>query len=140
RLEHVLDRVALFADRAREIVDADRSAAELVDDGLQELPIHHIQARDVDVEHAQARVGYFASDAALRFHFGVVAHPAQQAVGDARRAARAAGDFARPGAFDFDFEQARRTLDDARELVGRIELEARDDAEAVAQRVRQHAR
>ena len=37
------------------------------------------------------------------------------------------------------FEQPRRARDDARQLLRRVELEPRDDAEAVAQRVGQHA-
>ena len=70
----------------------------------------------------------------VALHFGVVAHPAQQAVGDARRAARARGD-AR-GAIDVDghAEDAGRTRDDFLELADGIELEALHDAEAVSQR------
>src|SRR5205823_14748252 len=64
RLEHVLDRVALLADRGREIVDADRSAGELVEYAAQKLPVHHVQARRVDVEHRQRGVRDFSRDAA----------------------------------------------------------------------------
>src|SRR6185312_17074488 len=48
RLEHVLDRVALLADGRREIVDADRAAAELVEHAAQQLPVHHVEPQRVD--------------------------------------------------------------------------------------------
>ena len=45
RLEHVLDRVALLADRGGEVVDADRPAGEFLDDGRQQLAVHHVEPR-----------------------------------------------------------------------------------------------
>ena len=73
------------------------------------------------------------------FHLRIIAHAAQQPVGDARRAARAACDFPSACRVDLDLEQLRRALHDARELLGVVELEPRHDAEAVAQRIGQHA-
>src|SRR5690606_32066563 len=70
---------------------------------------------------------------------GVVTHPAQQAVGDARRAARAAGDLAGAIRFAVDAQDPRRTAHDPGQLLGRVELQALDDAEAVAQRRGQQA-
>ena len=69
----------------------------------------------------------------------IVAHAPQQAVGDARRAARAARDLQRALVGVAHVEQLRRARDDARQLLRRVELQPRDDAEAVAQRVGQHA-
>ena len=45
----------------------------------------------------------------------------------------------RAGRVDRHRQQAGRAVHDARQLVGRVELQPRDDAEAVAQRVGQHA-
>ena len=73
------------------------------------------------------------------FTSAIVAHAAQQPVGDARRAARAARDLEAAVGVDRHLEQAGRAADDARELLGAVELEPRDDAEAVAQRIGQHA-
>ncbi len=44
-----------------------------------------------------------------------------------------------PVGVDRDRQQLRRARDDARQLLGDVELEPRDDAEAVAQRIGQHA-
>ena len=71
---------------------------------------------------------------------GVVAHAAQQAVGDARRAARALRDARRALGVDGHAEDAGRARHDALELGDGIELEALHDAEAIAQRRGQQAR
>jgi hypothetical protein len=88
---------------------------------------------------ASARSAMSSVDAAVALDLGVVAHAAQQPVGDARRAARAARDLQRAGGVDGHVQQPRRARDDARQLLGRVELQPRHDAEAVAQRVGQHA-
>jgi hypothetical protein len=64
----------------------------------------------VHVQHGQRRVGHRGGDAAVGAHLGVVAHPAQQAVGDARRAAGAAGDLEGAGVVDLHVEQAAERL------------------------------
>ena len=65
---------------------------------------------------------------------GVVADAAQQAVGDARCAAGAHGDFGGAVAVDGDAEDFGGALDDEAEFVVGVELEAQQDAEAGAQR------
>jgi hypothetical protein len=70
---------------------------------------------------------------------GEVAHAAQQAVGDARRAARALGDLGRAGGVDRHAEDAGRAVHDAGQLGDVVELEPLHDAEAVAQRRGQQA-
>ena len=95
RLQHVLDRVALLADRRGEVVDADRAAGELVEHRAQQLAVHHVEARRVDVEHRERVVGDVARDLAVGAHLGEVAHAPQQPVDDPRRAARAARDLER---------------------------------------------
>ena len=57
RLDHVLDRVALLADRRGDVVEADRAAVEAVDHRLEQLSVHHVEAVRVDVEHRQRQVG-----------------------------------------------------------------------------------
>jgi hypothetical protein len=53
-------------------------------------------------------------DAAVGLHVGVVAHPAQQPVGDARRAARAARNLEGTFGVGRHVEQAGRAVHDAR--------------------------
>jgi hypothetical protein len=65
-------------------------------------------------------------------HLGEVADPAQQAVRDARGAAGAPCDLVRRVLVDRNAEQLRAARDDARQVLGRIEVEADDVAEARA--------
>ncbi len=60
---------------------------------LEIAPVHLVEADRVDVEQAQRAVGDRAGDGRRALDDGEVAHAAQQAPGDARRAARALGDF-----------------------------------------------
>ena len=73
-------------------------------------------------------------DHALTAYFDEVAYPAQEADGEAGRAPGAAGDLARPARGQLDAEELARAVDDGLELLLAVELEAGDDAEAVAQR------
>ena len=70
---------------------------------------------------------------------GEVAHPAQQAAGDARRAAGAAGDLVRAVLAHADAEHPGAALHDELQLLDGVELEPDRDAEAVAQRRREKA-
>ena len=138
-LDHVLDGVALLADAGRDVVQAHRAAVEAVDHGFEQLAVHDVEALRVDVQHGQRLVRDVLRDVARALDVGVVAHAAQQAVGDARRAARAPRDLDAALFVHRRLEQAGAALDDARQLLGRVELQPRDDAEAVAQRIGQHA-
>ena len=109
-----------------------RAAGKLVDDRAQEFPVHHVEASEVDVEHRERVVGDGARDCAIGAHLGEVADAAQQPVDDSRCAARAAGDLQCAVGFDRDLEEARGLRDYLRQFRWSIELEARDDAEAVA--------
>ena len=74
RLDHVLDRAALLAERRREALDADRAAVELLDDRQQELAIHDVEAERIDVEHVERRLRHVVGDAPAGLHFRIVAH------------------------------------------------------------------
>ena len=100
RLDHVLERAALLADRGGETVDADRTAVELLHDREQQPAIERVEAPRIDVEQVERGVRDRLVDAAAALHLGVVAHAPQQPVGDAWRAARALGDA--PGAAGVD--------------------------------------
>src|SRR5208337_1116193 len=126
--------VRLLADRRGEAVDADRAAVELVDYRGQDRAVHLVEAARVDIEQLQRRKRDFARYDPRLVDLGEVAHPAQQAVDDARRAARARGEFARAVLVVFDFEQPGRTADDLRQLLMIVELEMKLLAETVAQR------
>ena len=74
------------------------------------------------------------------FHGRKVAHPAQQAAGDAGRAARAARDLGRTVGAHGHLEHAGAARDDRSELGVGVEIQAHGNAEAVAQRRGEQAR
>ena len=73
-------------------------------------------------------------------HLGEVAHPAQQAVRDARRAPAAPRDLPRALRLDGHAQDAGGARDDEREVGLGVEVEAVHDAEAAAQRRGEQAR
>ena len=95
--DDLLDRVARLGKRGGDGLDADRAAAKTERDGVEITPVHLIEADGVDVEQFERPIGDFAGDEGCRFDDGEVSDTAQQAAGDARRAARAARDLV--GAF-----------------------------------------
>ena len=130
----VLDGVGLLAERRGHRVHADRPAAELVDDRAEQPAIDFVEAAIVDLEHAQRGLRDLERDDAVGAHLGVVAHPVQQPVGDARGAARAPGHLARRLRIDRRGEDAGRAPDDLVDVVHGVEVEPVDDAEPGPQR------
>ena len=84
------------------MLEPGRAAVEAFDQRHHQLAIHQIETVGVDVEHLQRGSGDHRADHAGAPHFGVIAHPAQQSIGDARRAPRATGDLV--GTFFLDDE------------------------------------
>ena len=70
-------------------------AAELVDDGEQQLAVDLVEAVLVHRQQRAGVAGHGGGDDARGADLGEVAHAAQQAVRDARRAPAAARDLAR---------------------------------------------
>ena len=92
-----------------------------VDGGLIELEVAAVEdhavggaegeAAAVDLQAGQGHVGEGAVDAAVPLDLGEVPDPAQQAVGDARRTPRAAGDLQRAALLAGHAEDARAAPD-----------------------------
>ena len=118
-------------------VDADRPAAELVDDDAEQPAIDLVEALLVDLEHLHGGAGDLDRDDAVGPHLRVVAHAMQQAVGDARRAARSPGDLGGRLGIDRRAEDARRAAHDLVDVGDGVEIEPVHDAEARAQRRRE---
>ena len=64
----------------------------------------------------------------------IITHAAQEAVGDARRAARAARDLSDPIILARHGQNRGRPFDDLRQRLWRIKIQAKNKAEPVAQR------
>ena len=92
RLDDILQRAALLADGRGNAVDADRAAIEALDDGVRSLRSSVSNPSRIDLQQIERRIGDRLIDVAVGPYLRVVAHPAQQPVGDTRRAARALRD------------------------------------------------
>ncbi len=140
-LVEILDRPAVLAHRRGDRLDPRRAAAVDLDQHREDPPVELVEAEVVHLEERQRLLRHREVDPrGVRVDLGEVAHPAQQPVGDARRAAAPARELVEAGGVGGDPEDLRRALDDARQLLGRIEIEPVDDAEARAQRRRDEPR
>src|SRR5262249_16757089 len=85
------DRLFFLAVGGRDSADAYRTAVEFFDDRRQQFAVDFIQTVTVDLHPVERVGGHFAGDSPVEFDLGVIPDAAQQAVGDARRAARPRG-------------------------------------------------
>lgn len=85
RLNNILDRLLLFTNGGGQIIEPYRSTEELIQYGQQQLAIHIVEALLIHIQHIEGLSGHLGTDMAIGADLGVIAHPAQQAVGDARR-------------------------------------------------------
>ena len=85
---------------------------------FEQFAVHQIKALRIDVEHGQRAVCNVQRDLTCAFDIRVVAHPAQQAVRNARRATRAPGNLKTALVVGWHLEQASAALDDASQLLG----------------------
>ncbi|KAG0926324.1 hypothetical protein G6F31_018429 [Rhizopus arrhizus] len=134
RFDHVFQRATFLGQRRGQRFDAHRATIEVIDHGLQQAPIELVEALRVNLQHLHRGLRDSLVDVATGLDLGIVAHAAQQAVGDTRRATRAARDLASAIGGAVDAEDAGRAAHDPGQLFDAVELQALDDAEAVAQR------
>ena len=86
------DGLRFFADRCRDGVHAHRSAAILLEQRQHDLLVDLIEPVAVHFQQVERGLAPPACDVSVGAHLRVIADAAQQAVGDARRAAAAARD------------------------------------------------
>src|SRR6266571_5577434 len=139
RLVDVLDRVLLLAEGDRERRQADRAAAELVQDRAQQLPVDALEADRIHLEQRERLARHVIRDHAVVPDLRDVAHAPQDAVRDPRRAARAACDLVGRVVFDLDVEDARGAPHDRPQLARLVVLEPEGHPEPVAQWRRQQS-
>ena len=120
-------------------VDTHGATLELVDDGGQYADVHVVQSVAVHIKSLQGIAGYIQRDGAVALDLREVAHAAQQAVGYTGGAARAPRYLDGALAGDLHLQQRGRAVDDAGKRLGVIVLQTAVDAEAGAQRSREHA-
>src|SRR6185437_2166313 len=132
--DDILERVARLAQRRGDGLDADRPAAEAFGEQLQIAAVEGVEAPVVDFEAGERGIGDLRIDDRVAGDRGNVAHALQQAAGDARRAAGAAGDLARAVGREVKAQDARAAFHNGEQLLRRIEVEPDRNSETVAQR------
>src|SRR5215468_8287519 len=89
-LDDLGQRLALVVDRGRDGLEADWAAPVLLDDGNEESAVESVEPRGVHALAVERVAGRRRRHHAVALDLAVVTDAAQQAVGDARRSARAA--------------------------------------------------
>src|SRR5437868_5152260 len=84
RLVDILERVPLLAHRRGKAAHANRPPVEFIDDRAEQAPIDLVEAVLVHFEHRERTRGHVRSDAPVGAHLRVIAHTAQEPVGNAR--------------------------------------------------------
>src|SRR3954469_2954193 len=78
-LVHILQSSGILADGYGHCPQAYRTPAELFDDGGQNASVHVVQPELIHIEPGKGRAGYLGGDPAVRFDFGIIADPGEQA-------------------------------------------------------------
>ena len=133
-LVHFLDGVFFFAESGGEGAETDGPAGIFIEESNHQIAVDLVEAVLIDAEHVERLQGDFAGDAAASADFGEVTGAAKKAVGDARRAAAASGDFFGAGVVHLDVQNFRGAVEDDEEIPGLVEIEAMDNAKAGAKR------
>src|SRR6266702_3677898 len=133
-LVHLFDGVFFFGEHGGERAEADGAAGIFIEQREHEIAVHFVEALGVDAQHLQGFLRDRARDAPGRAHFRKIARAAQQAIGDARRAAAAARDFFSATFVHLDVQNFRRAVNDDQQIRRLVKIQPVHDAEPRAQR------
>jgi len=86
-LDHVFNGFALLANAGGDVVQTHRPAVKAVNHCFEQFAVHEVKALRVHIQHLERQVGNVQGNRAHALDVGVIAHPAQQAVGNTRCAA-----------------------------------------------------
>src|SRR4051812_9363534 len=140
RLVYILHRLGRLTHGDGEGRQPDGTTDEAAADRPEDRPVDLVEPELVDAEQRKTGVGRRFVEHPAAPDLGVVAHPAQQPVGDAGRAACPPPDLRGTGPLERHPQDARRPHDDRLEVRSRVVVEARDVAEAITQRAGDEAR
>ena len=102
RFDHYLDRVFFFVDRGGDSAQADRAAVKFLDNSLEQLGVHFVEAKAVDLHAVERVTGDVRVDMAFVIDLCKITDPPQQPVDDTRRSPPAFGDLVRALLVDSD--------------------------------------
>ena len=135
----ILQRSRLFAHSNRERIETHRAASEFMDERLDDPLVHLVEAVGIDVEHLERLGCGVPVHDATGADLGIVTDPAQEIVGDSRRAAGATGHLERPLVIDLHAEEAAGAKDDFPKFLGLVVIEPAVHPETGAQGRADHA-
>ena len=103
-LMDIFEGALVFLDCGRQGFHPDWSSGKLVDDGQKNLTIHLIKPRRIDTQPRERVLGYSLGNSSLRLDLGIVAHPFDKPVDDARGSSSTTGNLLRSLGIDWDPE------------------------------------
>src|SRR5215471_18285322 len=107
RLVEILERAAILSQRRGQRAHADRAAAELFDDRLQDPAVELVKAVLVHLQPRERSARRFELERRFPGDLGEIAQTPQKPVRDPRRSAASAGDLARGVRGNGDSEDPR---------------------------------
>src|SRR2546426_12206264 len=131
-LDHLGQSLGLVVDGGGDRLEAHRAPAVVVDDRAEETPVEAVEAARLHALAVEGAARDVLGHAAVALHLGVVAHPAEQAVRDARRSAGAARDLGRAVWLDPRVQDHRGAVHDPGELGLRVKVQMMEDPEGPA--------
>ena len=107
RLINILQGDRFLANRGGKRIQSDRAAAIVSDDACKHRTVNIVQPKFVNFQRAERHVRALPVDRAAAAHLRKIAHTAQQAVGDTRRATAAARNLKRARVLARHIQNAR---------------------------------
>ncbi len=139
RLDHVLERVAFLAHGGGDGFHANRATVVDLDHRFQVDAVLVIEAAVVDAGQLESGFCDRHGELAVAFHGGVVAHPAEEPVGDARRAAAPPGKLPQGLPLHVQLHELGVGQQDLVQGLGSVELDVLGDPEPAAHRAGEKA-
>jgi hypothetical protein len=132
-LHHSLKGGGIFPQTSRQRVEPNGAAAITVLEQMQQAPVAGIEAAAIHPVQAEGLVHQSGAHPAVTTHGSHITHTPQQAVGDARRAAAAAGHLQGRSGIELDLEQPGRPLHDRLQILEAVKLQPLNQPEAIPQ-------
>ena len=133
RLSDLLDGLALFANRDGKRGESHRATPEPAAHGIKYGAIQSVETKLIHLVQLKRILCDLACHSPIGSNLGVVAHPAEQPVGDARSAAGAASDLDSADWIQRDGKQLSGAVQDVLQCCGVVEIELSGEAKAISQ-------
>ena len=130
--------IGLLTDRSGDSVQPHRAAVEFLDDSQKHLMVQLIQPQVVHFKPGESLKGNIFGNYSLSHHLGVIPDPPEEAICYPRCTPGAARDLLHSTPFRFNPHDTCRALDDCRNSLHIIEIEAVHNTKPVPERCAEH--